>query len=421
MTVYRGAALAVVFALNSTLVASELVTVDVGFDRWMYPFNTTPGSRATGSLFGAVGIEGRDDREAQILLGFDISSVVVPADHELTALSVHLTTAASDTFVYDPTVDSLNGDDLDEGRPLELYGVGVRNGFIGLTLNDDSVDPLWFKENSDYSVNPFVFNASRSAFAADTNGNDVSNINSENQGSAPWAIGESTLAPGDSIPMNAEFNFDIRINDPQVADYVDAGFASGDLFFALTSIHSASMDGPPTFPSFYLDVNGTSLGQTAQLLIEFGPSSSILGDFNQDGVLDAIDIDSLSAEVLAETNNPSFDVSGDSLVNADDRRVWVNDLRLTYFGDSDLNGEFDEQDIVTAFVAGKYLESSAGWTEGDWDGDLRFDEQDFILAFQAGGYGSGARGVARAVPEPTGFGILFALIVTLLLRTSLRR
>ena len=416
MTVYRGAALAVVFALNSLLVASEPVTLDAGFDRWMYPFNRTPGSRATGSLFGVVDIEGRVYRHAQILLGFDISSAVVPAGHELTALSVHLTTAAPDTFVYDPTFDSLNGDDLDEGRPLELYGVGVRNGFIGLTLDDDSVDPLWFKENSDYSVNPFVFNASRSAFAADTNGNDVLN-----QESVPWAIGESSLGPGDSVPMNAEFNFDIRISDPQIADYVDAGFASGDLFFALTSIHSASMDGPSTFPSFYLDVNGTSLGKTAQLLIEFGPSSSILGDFNQDGVLDAIDIDSLSAEVLAETNNPSFDVSGDGLVNADDRRVWVNDLRLTYFGDSDLNGEFDEQDIVTAFVVGKYLESSAGWAEGDWDGDLRFDEQDFILAFQAGGYGAGARGVARAVPEPTGFGIAFTLIVTLLLRTSLRR
>ena len=422
MTVYRWAALAVVFALNSLLVASEPVTLDVGFDRWMYPFNVTPGSRASGSSFGAVGSGPFDDRDAQLIFGFDTSSVVLPADQELMALRLHLTTAGVDTFVYDPTVDSLNGEDLDEGRPLELYGVGVRNGFMGLTLDDDSVDPLRFKEDSPFSVTPGLFKSSRSAFAADHNGNDVSNDVSENQESNPWAIGESIdLVPGSRVPIDTEFVFEIRIEDPQIAGYVDAGFASGDLFFALSSIHSASRQGPPTFPSFYLDADGSSLGQTAQLFFEFGPRSSMLGDFNDDGVLDAIDIDRLSSEVRAETNNLDFDVNDDGLVNADDRRVWVNDLRLTYFGDSDLNGAFDEQDIVTAFIAGKYLESDAGWAEGDWDGDLRFDEQDFVVAFQAGGYGAGPRSVARAVPEPTAYGILFTVIVAFLWRTSLRR
>ena len=78
----------------------------------------------------------------------------------------------------------------------------------------------------------------------------------------------------------------------------------------------------------------------------------------------------------------------------------------TYIGDSDLNGTFDEQDIVAAFIAGTYLTgNAAGWAEGDWDGNLQFNEQDFVSAFIAGGYLAGPRGAA-AVPEPSSLVLL---------------
>ena len=43
---------------------------------------------------------------------------------------------------------------------------------------------------------------------------------------------------------------------------------------------------------------------------------------------------------------------------------------------------------------------SAGWAEGDWNGDSVFNSTDFIIAFQDGGYEQGPRTDAAAVPEP---------------------
>ena len=121
-------------------------------------------------------------------------------------------------------------------------------------------------------------------------------------------------------------------------------------------------------------------------------------DINGDGNCDAADIDAMSQNVI------------DGTATEADRTALIEsaspDGFNTYLGDSDLNGQFDEQDIVTAFIDGKYLSGdAAGWAQGDWDANLQFDEQDFFQAFIAGGYLQGPRGAA-AVPEPSSFVLL---------------
>jgi hypothetical protein len=126
------------------------------------------------------------------------------------------------------------------------------------------------------------------------------------------------------------------------------------------------------------------------------------GDFNGDGDLSAADIDALTIEVNAGTNNATYDVTGDALVNQDDRTRWVDVLKKTYIGDANLDGEFNSTDFVQVFQAGEYEDTTAGnstWGEGDWNGDLDFNSSDFVAAFQAGGYEKGPR-PAVAVPEP---------------------
>ncbi|MCA9213245.1 MAG: hypothetical protein KDB27_09280 [Planctomycetales bacterium] len=126
------------------------------------------------------------------------------------------------------------------------------------------------------------------------------------------------------------------------------------------------------------------------------------GDFNLDGVLDAADIDALSEEVRSGTNNAAFDLNGDTVVNDADRFVWVDDFRGTYFGDSNLDGEFNSTDFVVVFTARKYeagADTDATWATGDWNGDGNFDSTDFVRAFTSGGYEKGPRAV-QAVPEP---------------------
>ena len=91
----------------------------------------------------------------------------------------------------------------------------------------------------------------------------------------------------------------------------------------------------------------------------------------------------------------------------------------TYVGDSDLNGVFNEQDIVGVFIEGKYLTGeAAGWAAGDWSGVLVFAEQDFVQAFVAGGYLASPRTSVAAVPEPSG---LVLLIIGLVVTQSRRR
>ena len=128
-----------------------------------------------------------------------------------------------------------------------------------------------------------------------------------------------------------------------------------------------------------------------------------VGDFNGNGTLDAQDIDILSAEAASGANNSAFDLNTDGQVNAEDRRVWVEDLKRTYFGDANLDGQFNSADFVSVFQGGQYedaIADNSSWSTGDWNGDKDFDSNDFVLAFQAGGYEKGPRMAVRSVPEP---------------------
>ena len=83
-------------------------------------------------------------------------------------------------------------------------------------------------------------------------------------------------------------------------------------------------------------------------------ASSLPGDFNADGQLDAEDINQLSAAVRAATNDPAFDLNDDNVVDQADRTVWINELRNTWTGDSNLDGEFNSGDFVAVFTAGEF-------------------------------------------------------------------
>jgi len=136
-----------------------------------------------------------------------------------------------------------------------------------------------------------------------------------------------------------------------------------------------------------------------------GVSNSPPGDFNGDGELTAVDLNTLTDEARQMTNAIDFDLNADSLVNQSDRSVWVEDLKSTYFGDANLDGEFNSTDFVTVFIAGEYedgVDGNSVWETGDWDGDGDFNTTDFVLAFQSGGYEVGPRNdAAQMIPEPS--------------------
>ena len=143
---------------------------------------------------------------------------------------------------------------------------------------------------------------------------------------------------------------------------------------------------------------------TAAEILEVASASLTLpGDFDANGVLDVTDIDQLTAAAAAG-DDPKYDLTQDGLVNVVDVDLWVKQLKKTWIGDADVDGEFTSSDFVQVFAAGKYeMPTAAVWSEGDWNGSGKFDSSDFVAAFADGGYEVGPRpvGAVSAVPEPT--------------------
>lgn len=147
------------------------------------------------------------------------------------------------------------------------------------------------------------------------------------------------------------------------------------------------------------------------------------GDFDGDMDFDGDDMDALSEAVRSGQNDSEFDLDGNSLVNQDDRSVWVKDIRGTWFGDSNLDGEFNSSDFVAVFTGGLFeTDQDATWALGDWDGDGRFNSSDFVIAFTDGGFEVGPLPAAatQSVPEPASL-LLVVLGVAMGLQRMRRR
>ena len=121
-------------------------------------------------------------------------------------------------------------------------------------------------------------------------------------------------------------------------------------------------------------------------------ATDLLGDFSYNDELDVRDLNILTQNVAAGATNLNLDMNGDEDVDVADIHYWVTDLKSTWIGDTNLDGAFDENDIVSVLQAGKFATDQLTlWSEGDWNGDERFDRADIILALQDGGYGRGER------------------------------
>jgi len=122
---------------------------------------------------------------------------------------------------------------------------------------------------------------------------------------------------------------------------------------------------------------------------------TLRGDFNLNGVLDAPDIDLLSAEVLASANGAAYRLDRDSLVNQKDRVFWVETLKKTHFGDATLNGTVEFIDFLQVSTN---FGLPGGWAQGDFTGDGHVLFDDFLLVSTH----FGLSGSPAAVPEPSG-------------------
>lgn len=137
-----------------------------------------------------------------------------------------------------------------------------------------------------------------------------------------------------------------------------------------------------------------------------------LGDFDGDGVLLGNDIDLLSNAVGG--SDELFDLDDNGSVDQEDRRIWVEDIFGTHFGDADLNSEVEFADFV--LLSNNYA-SAGGWEDGNFDGIANVGFADFVLL--SANFGKSAVATA-VVPEPKP-SILAMMCLALLASTRCRR
>lgn len=419
--------------IRLSIVAAGEYTIDFDaapaeqyLDRWVYPFNVTPGTRIQASTFGAVGSEGFDERDGQFLLAVNTAAAGIPAEipvsqYDIDSLRLILTESVGG-YIYDHSYDpygsyldannSLHVADSDAGRPIELYGAGFRNGFemFGFPDGGTATEAPIFSAASSFGPSD---RGTRNVFAADATGRDVSNnIDSLNLGvdgfdPVPFAIGQA-FSSGAAVPVGNEvgagtaFHFDIDVSDPAIRRYVQEGLSAGQLGFIVTSMHSTGLMGAGD-PFVNLATANHFAIPAPVFEINVSIRDSLVGDFDGDGSLTTFDIDQLTTAITDGVGDVRYDMNGDLVVNIDDHRYWVEEAFGTYFGDANLDGEFNSSDFVAVFATAEYedqLAMNSTWATGDWNGDREFNTQDFVLAFQSRGYEQGPR-LAVAVPEPS--------------------
>ena len=174
---------------------------------------------------------------------------------------------------------------------------------------------------------------------------------------------------------------------------------------------------------FIVGVDVTDEGEREAWLLRLdAPFLSLAGDFNLDGVIDASDIDQLTEAIRIGTAEQRFDRDRFGVVDLGDLDFLIKTDLSTWYGDANLDGEFNTGDLVRVFEAGKYeTQQDAGWREGDWNGDGVFGTGDLVKALEDGGYEMGPSENAPAVPEPGASVLLLVSIVPLVIGAARRR
>jgi len=261
-------------------------------DRWMYPFNATPGTRPAAPVFSTMGDDsGVDTRHGQFLLTWDTSASVPsgrPATHyRLTRVRLTLTTLREGSFLNDSTADAFETwlpeedpraiEDSDPGWPVEVFGADFRNGFTAESFQETS--PFGSAATGERNAFAAGFNSAREFVDV---GNNVGKTTNELFLPFPtraFGIGVITnVAAGEPVPAGSQVTFDLNLEDPDVRGYLQQALSSGRLWLSVSWLGgSEGFAGTPTYPDFATRDN--LLSDPPHLIIE----GDLIGPEDTDG------------------------------------------------------------------------------------------------------------------------------------------
>jgi hypothetical protein len=296
-------------------------------DRWMYPFNATPGYRPAASVFGFwTAVEPTfDNRDAQFVISFNTDEDLTPGtanDYQVVSATVTVQ-ASNEGIVYDGTTDSWqcfvepdNSDyieDSDPGQPIELYGTDYRSGFDATT---------WY-EDAPFGTGDTTLPGSRTAFAAGYRNDELVDVsNHVREGWTPTPFSTAVIddvSAGEIIPLESIFKFEIDVSDPKIQSYIINSLDHGTMTFTVSSLTKVEvMSG--TYPLFYCRENvavefGIASAATLEIVVEPASSGNAC-DLTGDGLVDGADLSRLLGSW--GTNDPLPDLDSNGTVDGAD-------------------------------------------------------------------------------------------------------
>ncbi|MEM7311865.1 MAG: hypothetical protein AAF497_01815 [Planctomycetota bacterium] len=144
--------------------------------------------------------------------------------------------------------------------------------------------------------------------------------------------------------------------------------------------------------------------QTYDYVIDIDTSGMLNnGDFDNNGVYECADVDSLVEAIATGNQEGRFDLSGDGIVDQTDLDLWLveagaatlNSMGAFLPGDGNLDGIVDISDFNT--WNGNKFTSTASWCSGDFNADGSVDISDFNV-WNANKFQSSDQ--SQTVPEP---------------------
>lgn len=306
---FASAALCLMVAVPAMADTVEGVWSSPAADRWMYPFNSTPGTRSSLSVFGSDREDPTqfDARDGQILLAFDVADQLPSGDEALdwSVIEADVTLEVQNDLVFrhdpsaDPWTDFLPATDprrtvdTDAGQPIELAAVGFRNGWTRETFQETSP----FTSAPGSVLSPLM----RNAFAAQVNGDgvpqDISNHPRQGFQPATFAVGRvDGLASGALVPAGSLVRFRIDLTAPGVQAYLRQGMLQGRLWFSVSSLALVQQQAG-AFPVFHARESALvqfGLAQAASLRVRVQSVPACdAADLDCNGAVDAADIGAL--------------------------------------------------------------------------------------------------------------------------------
>lgn len=297
-------------------------------DRWMYPFNFAVGSETRASLFAALRVPGFDDRDSEMIVGFDVRGAI-PSDsgrlrYKILKAELSVFVENNNAFSYDPTPDPLESSyatsdseyvaDTDPSKPIEVWPVAFRGGFDTQSWQESS--PFFGGNPLTDSVEGvrYCYPALLDNFQQPT---DMSRQVREKLPGSPITVGrlfnagDVELAPGALVPQGTRVRFNLLEGSSNTYVYLQNAMNKGVLLLSVATLEPTTGGpgggtGGVTYPRIYTKENPTAQALNLAPQLSLTVAYTCDADLNGDDVVDDLDF-----QIFAAGYNELLDARAD--------------------------------------------------------------------------------------------------------------